>query len=84
MGTCDALLCELILSSCYGLFADPKESAFMELTLSGEQPLIGSTIREFFISFFLWILDFCVAYIDTVSIKLIIAHYGGWLSKLTV
>ena len=45
------------------------------------QYLIGSTTRAFSVGSALWALEVCVVDIDTVSVKVITARYGGRLSE---
>ena len=49
--------------------------------LISEQPLIELAIRAFTIGSALWVLDVLLVYTDTVSVKPITAHYGGFLSE---
>ena len=66
LGIRDVLLC--VSHRLQSALESGREARIVQIDFI--QPLIGSTIREFSISYALGCCRFCVAYIDTVSTKL--------------
>ena len=76
LGTCDALLS--VSHTLQSALESGQEARIVQNDFSAAWTL--STIWAFSISSVQWELEFCLVYIDTLSIKPITESYGGWLS----
>ena len=76
LGTCDELLC--VAHPLQSALESGQEARIMQIDFSAAFDRVNHQ-DVFYSPCGYW--RFCVVYTDTVSVKPITAHYGGWLSE---